>query len=102
MLGLQLRLPRRITCQIDVLDRKPRCVLRRHGAIMPRTRRIEKRTKLVGRTYRRLLAEAIDLVDQARAAQPWGVSRNEWIAEAIQKRLTEEFGKLPKAAPSGG
>ena len=48
----------------------------------------------------RLPLEVFARIDQARALRPGFVSRNTWIAEAIQENLRRELGRgsgLPKA-----
>ena len=44
----------------------------------------------------RLSAETFALIDAARAGRPGNVSRNTWIAEAVQEKLARE----PMAAAS--
>ena len=53
----------------------------------------------------RLPSEVFARVDEARALRLGSVSRNTWIAEAIQEKLTRELtsgGGLPKAVLGGG
>lgn len=38
----------------------------------------------------RLSAETFDAIDAARAERPGAISRNTWITEAIQEKLTRE------------
>lgn len=42
----------------------------------------------------RLSGETLSLVDQARLARPGSVSRNTWIAEAIQEKLSRELEQI--------
>jgi len=48
----------------------------------------------------RLSAAIFEAIDAARATRPGRVSRNTWIAEAIEEKLAREFGNLV-AAPLG-
>ena len=54
----------------------------------------------VDRMNLRLPPEIFARVDKARALRPGFISRNTWIAEAIQEKLAREIRKvdLPKAA----
>ena len=47
----------------------------------------------------RLSKETFEAIDHARAARPGRVSRNTWIAEAIEEKLTRDAVERP--APMG-
>ena len=64
-----------------------------------------KTTKTCDRLNLRLSPEVFALVDQARAKRLGNVSRNTWIAEAIQEKLAREIGigaARAKIAQGGG
>lgn len=49
-------------------------------------------TKPLDRFNLRLSPEVFALLDQASALRPGSLSRNTWIAEAIQQKLAREIG----------
>ncbi len=51
-----------------------------------------KNTKPLDRLNLRLSPEVFALLDQACALRPGNLSRNTWIAEAIQEQLAREIG----------
>ena len=51
-----------------------------------------KAAKTLDRINLRLTPEVFSLVDRARAKRHGSVSRNTWIAEAIQEKLSRELG----------
>jgi hypothetical protein len=54
---------------------------------------MSKNIKDLDRTSLRLSAETFALIDKARARRVGNVSRNTWIAEAIQEKLTRELAE---------
>jgi len=61
------------------------------GAIVAHKRMTTKATKTLDRINLRLAPEVFSLVDRARAKRLGSVSRNTWIAEAIQEKLSREL-----------
>lgn len=64
-----------------------------------------KNTKDMDRINLRLPPEVFAAIDQARSLRIGHVSRNTWIAEAIQEKLARELGAVPplgQAADGGG
>lgn len=51
-----------------------------------------KNQKTIDRINLRLSPDVFTLVDQARATRLGNMSRNTWIAEAIQEKLAREIG----------
>lgn len=65
---------------------------------------ITKTQKNRDRTSLRLESELVALMDQARAKRVGVVSRNTWIAEAIQEKLSREIengAELAKTVQGG-
>jgi hypothetical protein len=60
---------------------------------------IAKKAKDRDRTSLRLRAELIALIDQARGRRVGVISRNTWITEAIQEKLTRELSELASKEP---
>lgn len=52
---------------------------------------MSKNTHNLDRTSLRLSAETFALIDKARVKRAGNVSRNTWIAEAIQEKLSREL-----------
>lgn len=53
------------------------------------------------RTSLRLEAELVCMIDQARIKRVGVISRNTWIAEAIQEKLAREMKNAAEPAHSG-
>jgi uncharacterized protein (DUF1778 family) len=51
-----------------------------------------KNSKPIDRINLRLSPDVFVLIDQARATRLGNMSRNTWIAEAIQEKLAREIG----------
>lgn len=62
------------------------------GATLTSMNNSAKIQKKRDRTSLRLDAELITLVDKARGGRAGIISRNTWIAEAIQEKLEREIG----------
>ncbi len=77
---------------------------RLNGAIMAQMNMNAKHTKPVDRLNLRLAPDVFARIDEARAARLGKMSRNTWIAEAIQEKLAREIGNgaaLTKIAQGG-
>jgi hypothetical protein len=57
---------------------------------------MSKNVKDLDRTSLRLSAETFALIDQARARRAGNVSRNTWIAEAVQEKLARELAEATR------
>jgi len=56
---------------------------------------LSSRNKPLDRINLRLPNETFEAIDLARATRPGRVSRNTWITEAIQEKLTREISSNP-------
>lgn len=63
----------------------------KNGATLAPMNNIAKTQKNRDRTSLRLEAELVAMIDQARVKRAGVVSRNTWIAEAIQEKLSREI-----------
>jgi metal-responsive CopG/Arc/MetJ family transcriptional regulator len=76
----------------------------KNGATLAPMNNIVKIQKNRDRTSLRLESELVALMDQARAKRVGVVSRNTWIAEAIQEKLSREIengAELAKTVQGG-
>ena len=48
----------------------------------------------------RLSAETFEAIDDIRGARPGAISRNTWIAEAIEEKLARDFAAIGQAKGS--
>jgi uncharacterized protein (DUF1778 family) len=54
------------------------------------------RATTLDRINLRLSPEQFAAIDMARAARPGHVSRNTWLTEAVEEKLTRETANLPE------